>query len=76
MLKIFFETRVGTSDMISPPHMLEKVIMLITIFRKMKVSVYSSLFNVDNGMFDVPAALENWGKYADEIVIATMFGST
>ena len=37
----------------------------------MKISVYSSLFNVENGLFDIDEALKNWSKYADEIVIAT-----
>lgn len=38
----------------------------------MNISVYTSLFNVDNEMFDISAAFKNWNKYADEIVIATM----
>jgi hypothetical protein len=37
----------------------------------MKISVYSSLFNVESGLFDLEDALLNWSKYADEIVIAT-----
>ena len=37
----------------------------------MKISVYSSLFNIESGLFDLEDALLNWSKYADEIVIAT-----
>lgn len=37
----------------------------------MKISVYSSLFNVESGLFDLEDALLNWSKYADEIAIAT-----
>ena len=35
------------------------------------ISVYTSLFNYSPDKFDLVAALENWSKYADEIVIGT-----
>jgi len=35
------------------------------------VSVYTSLFNYSPDKFDLVAALQNWSKYADEIVIGT-----
>ena len=38
----------------------------------MKISIYTSLFNVDNGMFDIFNALKNWNKYADEIIVGTI----
>ena len=40
----------------------------------MKISVYTSLFNVENGMFDIADALKNWFHYADEVVVATIKG--
>jgi hypothetical protein len=41
------------------------------VFLKMKLSIYTSLFNIESGLFDLEDALANWSKYADEIVIAT-----
>lgn len=37
----------------------------------MKASVYTSLFNYSPEKFDLAGAFDNWGKYANEIVIAT-----
>lgn len=37
----------------------------------MKVSVYTSAFNLSSGIFNVRDAMENWLRYADEIVIAS-----
>lgn len=39
-----------------------------------KLSVYTTLFNVENGMFNVQGALRNWSHYADQIVVATIKG--
>lgn len=38
----------------------------------MKISIYTSAFNLENNNFDIRDAIKNWGKYCDEIVIATM----
>lgn len=37
----------------------------------MKFSVYTSAFNLASGIFNMPGAIKNWSRYADEIVIAT-----
>lgn len=37
----------------------------------MNVSVYTSLFNPEKGLFDLKETFDNWKEYSDEIVIAT-----
>ena len=37
----------------------------------MKLSVYTSLFNYDKGLFDLVDAFDNWSNYANEIVVST-----
>ena len=38
----------------------------------MNLSIYTSLFNYNPDQFDLAAAFNNWGKYANEIVIGTL----
>ena len=41
----------------------------------MKVSIYTSAFNIKECSFDIVGAIENYSKIADEICIATLFDS-
>ena len=37
----------------------------------MNLSVYTSAFNLSNGLYDLEGAVSNWAYYANEIVVAT-----
>lgn len=37
----------------------------------MKISIYSTLFNVASGHYNINEVFNNWFKYADEVIIAT-----
>lgn len=37
----------------------------------MKFSIYTSIYNIENGLFDWIEALENFSSFADEVIVAT-----
>lgn len=42
----------------------------------MNLSVYTSAFNLESGIFDIKDALENWFKYANQVVVGTFADQT